>query len=134
LGALINFYQLENKNIGFVACRVDSDEIIAYSCIKDGILEHDKDRLISFGLYPNSDTDCTFAPSVADEWQNCGVGNIMLHFIIDHVKKMGKKRMILWGGVKCDNHRAVHYYLKNGFKTLSTFEYYGMNQDMVLVF
>jgi ribosomal protein S18 acetylase RimI-like enzyme len=88
--------------------------------------------LQSYGINPDSNTDCTFAPSVADEWQGIGIGNALFQFILTEIKELGIKRIILWGGVQADNDRAKNYYNKNGFKTLGQFEYNGLNYDMIL--
>lgn len=77
-------------------------------------------------------SDCTFAPSVADAWQSCGVGNSLFQFILSSLKATEVKRIILWGGVQIDNEKAVNYYKKNAFKTLGQFYYNGENYDMVL--
>ena len=63
--SIIDFYAL-NTNLGYVAHTVDTKEIIAYSIIKIGYLEHDGIRLQSYGMTLDNKKDCTFAPSVAD--------------------------------------------------------------------
>jgi len=130
--SIMGFYENPNINIGFIAQDIDNLEIIAYSVIHLGYLEHDRARLQSFGLTPDSITDCTFAPSVADEWQSLGIGNQLFQFILLELKRIGLKRIILWGGVQCNNEKSVNFYKKNGFKTLGKFEYNGWNFDMVL--
>ena len=116
---------------GFIATDPETNRIIAYSIVKLGFLEHDRPRLESCGLHPDALTDATLAPSVADEWQGKGVGTRMFHEISDWLKTKGVQRIILWGGVQCNNDRAVRYYQKLGFTLLGEFEYYGRNFDMV---
>jgi GNAT superfamily N-acetyltransferase len=130
--SIINFYKNSDKHIGYVAHNISTEKIIAYSIIKIGYLEHDFARLQTYGINPDSNTDCTFAPSVADEWQGIGIGNALFQFILTEIKELGIKRIILWGGVQADNDRAKNYYNKNGFKTLGQFEYNGLNYDMIL--
>ena len=79
--SIIDFYDF-NTNLGYIAHTVDTKEIIAYSIIKIGYLEHDSIRLQSYGLTLDNKTDCTFAPSVTDLWQSCGIGNQLFHFIL----------------------------------------------------
>ncbi|MFZ4549052.1 MAG: GNAT family N-acetyltransferase [Bacteroidales bacterium] len=124
----------ENTNSfrGYIALDIETDEVVAYSIIKTGFLEHDGPRLRSYGLTLDAATDCTFAPSVADAWQSMGLGNSLFLFVLSDLQTLGIKRIILWGGVQCSNTRAVNYYHKNGFKTLGQFEYNGENYDMVL--
>ncbi len=106
-------------------------EIIAYAVIRTGFLEHDAERLKGWGLKLNADTDCSFAPSVSDAWQHSGLGSKLLEFITAYLLFKRFRRIILWGGVQCSNEKAVNFYRKHGFETVGTFEYNGMNFDMV---
>jgi len=130
--SIINFYKYAETHWGYVAHDIETKEIIAYSIIKIGYLEHDKSRLQSYGLILDNKTDCTFAPSVQDLWQSCGIGNQLFLFILSDLKKNGIKRIILWGGVQLDNERAVNFYQKNDFIVLGQFTYNGENYDMIL--
>jgi diamine N-acetyltransferase len=129
--AVINFYNNTELHRGFAAFDTATGHIIAYAIIKAGYLQHDSQRLESYGIILNSLTDCTFAPSVADDWQGLGIGNSLFHFILSVLKPQGFERIILWGGVQADNTNAVNYYTKNGFVKLGQFDYYGLNYDMV---
>lgn len=115
---------------GYIAHDVETSSIVAYCIIKAGFLEHDSSRLQSYGLMLNKNTDSTFAPSVADEWQSQGIGNALFNEMITDLKNKGIKRIILWGGVQSDNCKAINFYLKNGFVNLGEFEYNGRNIDM----
>ncbi|MEI6088454.1 MAG: GNAT family N-acetyltransferase, partial [Bacteroidota bacterium] len=84
----------------------------------------------SYGLNLDSNSDCTFAPSVDDRWQKLGIGKKMFEFILSDLKTRKIKRVILWGGVQATNENAIHYYLKNEFRILGEFEYNGNNYDM----
>jgi ribosomal protein S18 acetylase RimI-like enzyme len=128
---ITDFYLYHGPCRGYIAEAMDSNHIIAYSIIKMGYLAHDAPRLQSSGIVPDAATDCTFAPSVADEWQSCGIGNRMLHFIIHDLQTKGIKRMILWGGVQMGNTKAVNFYKRNGFRIIGQFQYQGENYDMV---
>jgi diamine N-acetyltransferase len=128
--SIIDFYGL-NTNLGYIAHTIDTKEIIAYSIIKIGYLEHDSLRLQSYGITLDNQTDCTFAPSVADLWQSCGIGNYLFHFILSDLTATKIERIILWVGVQADNEKAVNFYKKNGFKTLGQFTYNGENYDMI---
>lgn len=130
--SVIDFYDNPHVHLGYVAQDLASDAIVAYSIIKIGYLQHDSQRLQSYGLALDPATDCTFAPSVADVWQSCGVGKGLWTFILNDLKTRGIRRVILWGGVQSDNEKAVSFYRKNGFKTLGRFEYNGWNDDMML--
>lgn len=115
------------------ACIATYDNrIVGYAILRKGYLEHDRQRLEGYGLILNQETDGCFAPSLADDWQGRGIGNRMLVFLLALARQMGLKRLILWGGVQAGNELALKYYLKNGFKELGRFEYFGENIDMVL--
>lgn len=130
--AIIDLFENQGIYLGYIARDAVTLDIIAYSVIKIGYLEHDGSRLRSYGLEPDQVTDCTLAPSVADQWQSLGVGNQLFSYILTDLKEGGIKRVILWGGVQCDNEKAVSFYIKNGFRTLGQFEHNGLNRDMVL--
>jgi diamine N-acetyltransferase len=130
--SLIGLYMDTGNQLGFIALDAQNSSILAYSVIKIGYLEHDSPRLRSYGLILDPATDCTFAPSVADDWQSQGIGNALFHFALNQLKAKGINRIILWGGVQSDNMKAINYYRKNGFKELGQFEYFGMNTDMIL--
>lgn len=128
--SLTEFYE-SDCNLGFVAIAAETNEILAYSIIKIGFLEHDKYRLESYGLNLNNETDATFAPSVADLWQGFGIGKHLFDFILSNLENHKIQRIILWGGVQLDNHHAINYYKKIGFETLGQFTYNGENYDMI---
>jgi diamine N-acetyltransferase len=116
---------------GFVAENTENGEIVAYAIIKKGYITEDYARYASRGINLNQQTDCTYAPSVADAWQNCGTGNALYHFILSDIKEQGFKRIILWGGVQACNEKAVNFYRKNGFIFKGEFFHNVNNYDMI---
>jgi len=130
--SIIDIYQHTAEYFGYIAEELLTKKIVAYSILKTGYLPHDRFRFESYGLLPDQQTDCTYAPSVADAWQSCGVGNALFHYILSDLKAKGFKRVLLWGGVQSNNEKAISFYLKNGFKRLGKFEYNGLNDDMML--
>jgi diamine N-acetyltransferase len=130
MDTLSQLYKKSNDHIGYIAVEENSGKIIAYAVLKKEFLEHDSQRLHSYGLQPDHNTDCTYAPSVADHWQGRGIGTGLFKYILFDLKKMPFLRIILWGGVQADNERAVRYYLNNGFTILGKFQYNGNNFDM----
>ena len=130
LNSIGNFYE-QAENRGYIALNRKT-EIVAYSILRKGFLQHDSFRLESYGLHLSMDTDSTFAPSVADAYQSQGIGLLLFDYILDQIKGSTIERIILWGGVQSNNEKAVNFYKKKGFRTLGEFEYYGLNNDMVL--
>lgn len=126
----INEFYKDSSHLGYIAEDFETADFVAYSIIKIGYLEHDRIRLESYGLELNNKTDCTFAPSVADQWQSFGIGNALLQFILPDLKNMQIKRIILWGGVQISNDKAVSYYKRNMFEIKGQFYYNGENYDM----
>lgn len=126
--SLTQFYQ-DPKNTAYIATK--DDRIIAYAIVRLGFLQHDEPRLSSYGLQLNPDTDASFAPSVADDWQGRGLGRSLFTYISNDLSNLNVTRLILWGGVQTANQRAVRYYQQLGFRTLGYFEYHGWNADMV---
>lgn len=119
-----------NSNIiGYLA--EYENEIIGYTIIQNGYLQHDADRLNSYGLNLEHQTDTTFAPSVADEWHGLGVGQLLFREIRKEILDSGRSRIILWGGVQASNDGAIQYYERIGFRKLGMFNYHGENYDMI---
>lgn len=130
LHSLIAFFKIP-AHLGYVAIDDKTGEIVAYSVVKLGYLEHDSSRLSGYGVKPDHRIDSTFAPSVADAWQGFGVGNKLFQFVLEDLRSRGLKRIILWGGVQKSNEKAVNFYLRNQFRILGEFEYNGWNYDMM---
>ena len=124
-------YAHQHTYNGYIAREKESGKIIAYAIVKNGYLEHDFHRLHAYGTEPDNFKDCTYAPSVADEWQGMGVGFHLFRFILSKLKSEGFHRIFLWGGVQAGNQPAVEFYRRNGFYILGTFQHNGENYDMV---
>jgi len=132
LPSIIDFYKDPMHHQAYLVQATDTNEMVAYAIIKFGILEADYHRYISYGITLDPLSDCEFAPSVADDWQSCGIGNVLFQYIFEELKETAIKRMVLWGGVQADNDKAVNYYLKHGFQKVGQFTHNGENFDMVL--
>lgn len=133
LDALREWYLNNKAALGFIAIDQTSGKIIAYAVVQPGFLTHDGERLASYGLPLSMDTDCTFAPSVADQWQGVGLGKLLFQFLLEDLKQKNFKRIILWGGVQATNLKAIRYYNKLGFEPIGQFHYNELdNYDMIL--
>jgi GNAT superfamily N-acetyltransferase len=100
----------------------NAEQVIGYIILILGIREDDAKRYEQLGIPLNADTDCTLAPSVADAHQSRGLGSICMKHLISVARRVGRKRMVLWGGTQATNYRAVHFYEKHGFRTVGFFE------------
>lgn len=107
-------------------------EVIAYFILYLGIQDAERRRYAEHGIALDDATDCTFAPSVADAYQNRGLGSACMPLIVDIARQLGFKRMVLSGGTQTANQRAIHFYEKHGFRKLWEFKTQVGNQDMLL--
>ncbi|MDP3441365.1 MAG: hypothetical protein Q8T08_00755 [Ignavibacteria bacterium] len=130
--ALLQIYSKCLNQIGYIAQDVEYENIVAYSVVKKGLISYDRLRIESDGIFINPDTDYSFAPSVAINWQKQGLSTIILDFILAELIPLGLKRLFLWGGVQLTNTNAITFYQSKGFKTIRVFEHNGQNADMIL--
>ncbi|MET7841212.1 GNAT family N-acetyltransferase [Streptomyces sp. NPDC005356] len=78
-------------------------------------------RYRAAGIHLTERTDCRFGPTLADAYQGSGVGSLVLPIVMEAVRRLGRARVILWGGVLADNARALRFYQKNGFQLVGPF-------------
>ncbi len=98
-----------------------------FNCII-GLLEYSFDitaeDVVRFGNYDfhlNRESDCRFAPCLADEYQSRGIGSAVFPRLAELARRFGKRRIILLGGVFRSNARAIHFYRKCGFRQVGQF-------------
>jgi len=107
---------------------ISANKIVGYFILLPGMSQSSKKRYANL----NEKEVCSIAPSIADEFQSKGLGTKMMMYTIDIARRMGKKKMILSGGVQTRNQRGVHFYKKFGFKIVREFQTELKNYDMVL--
>ncbi|MBW0160096.1 MAG: GNAT family N-acetyltransferase [Sediminibacterium sp. Gen4] len=130
----LEYHYYHPDYMGFLLIENNSTFIIGYAILKMGYLEHDLPRLLSYNIQPNHTTDATYAPSLANDWQGKGIGNLLWDTVKIYLQQLPKKRVILWGGVQTSNTRALRYYEKNGFVPLGEFKFGGTtNRDMLCI-
>ncbi|MEW2354268.1 GNAT family N-acetyltransferase [Spirillospora sp. NPDC029432] len=78
-------------------------------------------RYRAAGVRVTETTDCRFGPTLADAYQGRGVGTVAFPSLTEVVRRLGRTRIILWGGVLADNVRAIRFYEKNGFQHVGSF-------------
>ena len=109
------------------------DEVTAYFLLQLGVRDGDRKRYAEHGPPLVDDDTCTFAPSVADAFQERGVGSAMMPLVLGTARQLGRRCIVLWGGVRGDNPRARHFYEKFGFRHVGHFSAGGLdNHDMIL--
>ncbi|MDA0836318.1 MAG: GNAT family N-acetyltransferase [Planctomycetota bacterium] len=105
---------------------------IGYFLLKFGIPVGTIERYQGFGIELDDAKDCLIAPSVADDYQNKGLGSVLFRELIDIARRGGRRYVVLMGGVRGVNERGIHFYQKFGFVTAGEFENRGNNFDMYL--
>jgi diamine N-acetyltransferase len=128
---VLDFYQQQGTE-ACVAIDTVTDEMVGYAVLKKGLLQHDVPRLQQYQQPLQYDAAYTFAPSVKDDWQSTGIGQLMMNFVRAETQRRNVRQLVLWGGVQVSNEKAVRFYRKNGFQSLGYFEYNGLNEDMLL--
>lgn len=127
-------FQTETEGLTtYIAVEPSTNRVIAYFLIVAPYVDFDKERLKTYEIEWNSSSDCTFAPSVADDWQSSGLGQVLFDFMKADLISKGKKRIILWGGVQSDNEKAVKFYKKNEFIKFGSFYFNNMDNDDMLL-
>jgi GNAT superfamily N-acetyltransferase len=108
-------------------------ELQAYFLVQVGVRDGDRKRYEEHGPVLVDDDTVTFAPCVADAFQERGLGSALMPHVLDTVRRLGRSHMVLWGGVRGDNPRAQHFYRKFGFRHVGNFAGGGVdNLDMIL--
>jgi ribosomal protein S18 acetylase RimI-like enzyme len=109
-------------------------KVIAYLILLLGVTDSDQARYERIEMALDPQADCTVAPSLADAFQNHGLGSILMRRLSEIARALGHRRMVLLGGTQAANSRAVHFYHKLGFRTVGAFEHPAgrNNYDMVL--
>ncbi|MGW1467436.1 GNAT family N-acetyltransferase [Streptomyces sp. NPDC002308] len=100
---------------------VPSSRIVGLLELALALTPADIARYREAGVLLDELTDCRFGPTLADDHQGRGVGTRAFPFVVEAVRRLGRSRVILWGGVLADNTRAIRYYEKIGFRPFGSF-------------
>lgn len=113
----------DDPSLGLVGVSGEGENprILTYFIVHRAISEADQKRYANYGVALQEDTDCQFAPSVADAYQGTGLGSRLMPLRREIVRGQGFRRMILWGGVYISNQQAIRFYAKNGFQVVGRF-------------
>jgi len=111
-----------------------SNEIIGLIEFTLDIPQNVLDRYKNYGLIIDINHTCRFGPTLSDKYQSQGLGTLIFPYIVKIAKLLGKKHIILYGGVFADNIRAIRYYEKHGFKIVGRYNDKNLNEsiDMIL--
>jgi len=120
----------DQRIVRFVAVLDDggtSPEIIGYMILSREIWPDDQKR---YGNRLRQGECACFAPSIADAYQDQGIGTQMARHVLACAKEMGIRQLILMGGVQAANDRARHFYAKLGFREVGSFWLHLHGQDI----
>ena len=106
-------------------------QAVAYFIVGFAMNDADVQRYAARGITLDDTTDATIAPVVADAYQNSGVGSLVMQHLLPWLRRLGKRRLVLLGGVRQRNAQAIHFYRKWGFRTVGTFTTSTPNFDMI---
>jgi diamine N-acetyltransferase len=125
-----------HDKLRLIAVTGDSADMrmVAYFILDFAITADDQARFHSYGMLLDRNDACRLAPSVADEYQNQGLGSLLMARAIAIAGRFGCRQIILLGGTQATNERAIHFYRKFGFEEVGHFwstDGQG-NYDMVL--
>lgn len=111
----------------------EAEGVAGYMILDLGVRDSDAKRYAEVDHVLDASSTATFAPVIADAWQQQGLGSAMFPVVIDAAQRVGRQRIILMGGVRDDNPRARHFYEKFGFLRVRGFLAGGVdNHDMIL--
>jgi len=116
----------------FIARETKDGPIVGYAVARLFYEPYEKDRFKGYDWTTDNVTDAFYAPSVADDRQGQGIGRLLMKETRRTLSEIGRKRMLLWGGVQATNEKALDHYRKAGFIELGRFEWNGSNLDMAL--
>ncbi len=110
------------------------EQAIAYFILGLSIGDVERERYYGVGIDLDPEADAAVAPSVADAVQDRGLGSLCMEHVIRVARRLGRRRLVLMGGVQATNWRAIHFYLKHGFRRMGTFEHPPgrSNHDMIV--
>lgn len=111
-----------SEALRLLVLREGEAEAVGYFILYPGVRPAEEKRYAGYGIALQGETDCTFAPSIADVCQGQGLGSAVMAHILDLVRALGFSRVVLSGGTQATNDRAIGYYEKFGFRRVGSFE------------
>ena len=107
-------------------------EAVAYFILRLEINDDDEGRHRARGMALDRPSVCSIAPSVADDRRGRGLGSVVMGRALALARHLGKRQVILQGGVQATNSRAIGFYDKHGFRKVGSFSTGVENHDMFL--
>ena len=123
----------DTEVVRFVATVPERDgaRIIAYFIVGFRMQDSDRKRYAAGGMPLDDRTDAYLAPSVSDGYQNSGVGSAVMGHVVPWLRGLGRRRLLLLGGVQQENERAIAFYRKWGLRIVGDFQTRKACYDMI---
>ncbi|MDA3893832.1 MAG: GNAT family N-acetyltransferase [Salinivirgaceae bacterium] len=106
--------------------------IQGYFIVDFNLIDHEAERYASNGIELKMGKDVFFAPSLADNLQNSGLGSQVTNRIIEILKEDHISTVVLLGGTRENNQLALKFYENMGFKKVGGYQTDVWNFDMQL--
>jgi GNAT superfamily N-acetyltransferase len=95
--------------------------LVALFELSFGIPDGDHARFARYGIKLDEAHDVRFGPCVRDADQGRGVASALMEPTLAIVRRFGKTRILLWGGVLTENEPARTFYRRHGFVEVGHF-------------
>lgn len=112
----------------------NQDSIVALFEFSLDLPDGDIKRYQKYNDIPDINKICRWGLTIADDYQNIGIGTFTFPLMKEITKKLNKEYIILYGGVYLNNERAIHFYKKLGFIELGTFKDVNGIKSMDMIF
>lgn len=109
--------QVTDDDLSIIAVN-ESGEVIGYCVYLRGFTESDLKRNGYHVQKYSADEVITVAPCVKTEVRARGLGRMLLEFAGYESRREGRKALVLFGGVRSDNIKALRTYQSVGFRIL----------------
>lgn len=93
----------------------DAGEVAGLFEFSLDLVEDDVRRYARHGIPLSRGRTIRFGPCVLDKHQGQGLARNVMPYLEDIARRLGRSRMILWGGVHVENLRAIRFYERVGF-------------------
>lgn len=110
----------------------DTGQIVAYFFLRSDLTPNDKLRVGAAGVDLTTKRACSFAPAALSVIRGTGLAFAFFSWVEDQLRIQGVDVIVLQGGVKATNWRAIKFYQSVGFVSVGEF-YRGAEVNHMMV-